>query len=103
MTIWLPSSQSLGLVTLHCSLALNKGDKTNTDEPLNEHPILVRDWEILGTVLFSWNNNDYLIIVITQSFRILENYQQLPVQWLQNKQNNYFLNLVSVSLSCDIR
>ena len=38
--IGLPSSQSLGLVTLRCSVALNIGDKTNTDELLNKHPIL---------------------------------------------------------------
>ena len=61
--IGLPSSQSLGLVTLHCSVALNKGDKTNTYEQLNEHPIPERAWQILGTDLFNWNNNDYLIIV----------------------------------------
>ena len=97
--IGLPTSQSLGLVTLHCSLALNKGDKTNTDEPLNEHPIPERAWQILGTDLFNWNNNDYLIIVDYYSkFSLLENYQQLPVQWLQNKQNNYFLNAVSLSV-----
>ena len=63
--VGLPSSQSLGLVTLHCSVALNKGDKTNTTgcEPLNEHPIPERAWQILGTDVFNWNNNDYLIIV----------------------------------------
>ena len=61
--IGLPSSQSLGLVTLHCSVALNKGDETNTDEPLNKHPMPERAWQILGTDLFNWNNNDYLIIV----------------------------------------
>ena len=61
--IGLPSSQSLGLVTLHCSVALNKGDETNTDEPLNKHPMPERAWQILGTDLFNWNNNDYFIIV----------------------------------------
>ena len=59
----LSSSQSLGLVTLHCSAALNKGEKTNTEEPLNTHPIPERAWQVLGTDLFNWNNNDYLIIV----------------------------------------
>ena len=61
--IGLPNSQSLCLVTLHCSVALNKGDKTNTYEPLNEHQIPEQAWQILGTDVFNWNNNDYLIIV----------------------------------------
>ena len=66
--IGLPSSQLLGLVTLHCSVALNNEEKTNTDEPLNKHTIPERAWKILGTDLFNWNNKDYLIIVdyITQ-------------------------------------
>ena len=51
--IGLPCSQSLDLVTLLCSVALNKGDKTNTDEPLNEHPIPERACQILGTDLLT--------------------------------------------------
>ena len=59
----LSSCLSLDLVTLHCAVAFNKGEKTNTHEPLNKPTIRERAWQVLGIDLFNWNNKNYLIIV----------------------------------------
>ena len=36
---------------------------SQSHEPLHQHPIPERAWQVLGTDLFNWNNKDFLIIV----------------------------------------
>lgn len=47
---------------LNCSVCLKRRN-SNAKEPLQPHKIPEYPWQSVATVLFSWEGNDYVIVV----------------------------------------
>lgn len=61
---WPGMSTHIASMVEHCSICLERRTcMSNAKEPLISHPIPNQPWQIVGTDLFSWNSDDYIVVV----------------------------------------
>ncbi|RXN21320.1 retrotransposon-like family member retr-1 [Labeo rohita] len=59
---WPGMSKQIASMVEQCSVCLERR-MSNAKEPLISHPIPNRPWQTVGTDLFIWNNEDYIVVV----------------------------------------
>ena len=54
---------------LKCRSVCQESQNTQTKETLEPHEVPTRPWQVVGTDLFTWNGDEYLLcVIITLSF-----------------------------------
>lgn len=62
IVFWPGMSKSIDDIVGHCPTC-QKRCPSNTKEPMIPHCILYRPWQVVGTDLFTWNRENYLVTV----------------------------------------
>lgn len=72
---WPKMTSEIQEMISNCSVCLERRD-SNCKEPLISHPITERPWQVVSTDLFTWNDQDFVVIV-DQFSRFIE-VEKLP-------------------------
>ena len=59
---WPKMSSEIQDMVGNCSVCLERRD-SNYKEPLISHPIPDRPWQVVSTDLFTWNDQDFVVVV----------------------------------------
>lgn len=62
LLFWLGMGKQIEATVEQCSICQERRD-ANPKEPLQSHDIPERPWQVVGTYLFTWNTQNFIVIV----------------------------------------